>query len=210
MTINDICTWNTVPDDLMMESMWFINILDGADNSIKFNDNNSLDVYVKSVNVPLNSIGFEKTNFGRLNVKERNFPSSVSISFFDSTNNPWLGKFQSWLDSIYDFEENKLKNKWRNQSKTLIVTQIKIEKKQSKYSWIPNPISGIKSIANAFKDVDLSQVEVYKIAEFELEGTYITKIEDLDFSSEGSGAKEFSIELECEKIKSNYKKQIIE
>ena len=85
--------------------------------------------------------------------------------------------------------------------------QIKIEKKQSKYSWIPNPISGIKSIANAFKDVDLSQVEVYKIAEFELEGTYITKIEDLDFSSDGSGAKEFSIELECEKIKSNYKRE---
>jgi len=207
MTLDNICTWSNKPDDLILQNMWYIEVTDRANNSesAKFSDGKCLlDVYVQSVNVPFSNVELEKTDFGMINVKERNFPSSVTINFFDSKKTIWLSKFKKWQDTIFDFDKNCVKNGWRKEGKDFHITQIAIQRNNDGFVRnIENRLTS-QAILALVGYVDLNNIEVHKIMTHELKNCYISKIDDFDLGVDNGEPMEFSIELECEKSSTTF------
>lgn len=205
MTLDNICTWSNKPDDLILQNMWYIEVVDKPNNTIPFSDNRCLlDVYVQSVNVPFSNIELEKTDFGMINIKERNFPSSVTINFFDSKKTIWLSKFKKWQDAIFDFDKNCVKNDWRKEGKEFYLTQIAIQRNNEGFIRnIENRLTS-QAILALVGYVDLNNIEVHKIMTHKLDNCYISKINDLDLGVDNGEPMEFSIELECEKSSTTF------
>lgn len=173
-----------------------------------------LDPYLQEITIPQLSLSYTKTEFDMLNFEDKDVFGSTTLTFYDDTEASCLGYFDSWVNAVFDVENNCLRNNWRKQQKKLVAKLIRIYRKAESplSAFAKASIGGAVSVANgvaslfgvSLKD-RLKDVIVLDVAEFDMEGCIPKGIQEITLSDDGGDRATFSVEMELETVKGYYR-----
>ena len=123
-------SWYKHIPEFELEGLWYINILDGDRNSIKYDDyfssNSRVDYYVQDVSFPQLNLNYDTTDLGMIYFKDKTPYDEVTVTIYDDLSGSFKGFINDWLHSIYDEKKKCVKRNWRYEAKDLIVTNYRL------------------------------------------------------------------------------------
>lgn len=173
-----------------------------------------LDPFIQEVNIPQLNLSYEKTDFDMINFEDKEQFGSITMTFCDDTQGTCLNFFNNWTDSIFDVENNCLRNNWRNECMRMTAHLIRIYKKAEDVidSFARASIGGIIGVANGVASLvgesfgnRLQNIEVIDIASFEMRGCLPKGLQEISLDVNSGDRMTFSFEIECETVSGYYR-----